>query len=124
MKQKTQLFQVILFLKMLAQPQFAQQAAQYSLPPGVDLTALLQQTSYNQSFAPTAQTQASQVLLSQTGKPKKKTPTAEEKREALVLNVLQGKDKYGFDYCNLLVQMTLDELQQFAAAVKAKHNLA
>jgi hypothetical protein len=103
---------------MLAQPQFAQ-----TLPPGVDLTALLQQTSYQQSFAPTPQTQAAQNLLAQPAKPKKKTPTAEEKREALVLNVLTGKDKFGFDYCNLLVQMSQEELQQFASAVKAKHNI-
>ena len=104
--------------KMLANPQFPQ-----TLPPGVDLTALLQQTSYQQSFAPTPQTQAAQTLLSQPVKPKKKTPTAEEKREQLVLNVLSAKDKFGFDYCNLLVQMSQEELTQFAGAVKAKHGI-
>jgi len=95
-----------------------------SLPPGVDLTALLQQTNFQQGFAPTAQTQqAAAAMLAAPQKAKKKTPTAEEKREALVLNVLQGKDKLGFDYCNLLYQMSQEDLQQFAAAVKVKHGL-
>ncbi len=90
-----------------------------SLGSGIDLGSLLSNTA----FTPTPQTQQAAALVT-AAKSKKKTPTADQKRTKLCLNVLQGKDTYGLDYCNLVLAMPPDELEKFAIGVKAAHNIA
>jgi len=85
---------------------------------GIDLTSLLNSTS----FTPTPQTQQAAALVT-AAKPKKKTPTADQKRIKQCLDVLQNKDTFGLAYCQLLIAMEPEELEKFAIAVKAANNI-
>ena len=94
------------------------QQVQTGLPSGVDLSQLLSSAAFNNATVPQQQS-----VISSTTKAKKKTPTAQEKREKMCLNILGGKDPYGLDHSKLLLQMTAQELSTFMNCVKAKHNL-
>lgn len=86
---------------------------------GIDFSALLagqphhQQQHFQQPLAVTKNAE----------KAKKKAPTADQKREKAVLEVLNGRDTFGLNYTALLQQMDVPELEKFVAYVRAKHGM-
>ena len=89
----------------------------------VDLTALLnsQGVSFVHGQYP-IQNIAAQAPAPPKPK-KKKGPTAEEKREKMMVDVLTNKDPFLLSYCKLLTQLDQPDLEKLAAYVKLKYGI-
>lgn len=95
--------------------------AQVAVPQGIqgiDLSAILAGQPYHQqqAFQPAMAAKAAE-------KAKKKAPTADQKREKAVLEVLHGRDTFGLNYASLLQQMDVPELEKFVNFVRAKNGM-
>jgi len=90
---------------------------------GIDLTRLLSQNGFNGSVVNPHQQAVVPQMKSATTKTKKKTATAQEKRVKMCVNILQGKDKFGQDWLNLLVQMPSRDAQKLLTSVKSYYAL-
>jgi hypothetical protein len=86
----------------------------------IDLSAILafqpQQQPFNQ------QQYAAPQNLAAAAPTKKKPPTADQKREKAVLDILDHKDQFGLIYAGLLLQLDQASLEALVLYVKAKHN--
>lgn len=90
-----------------------------SLPAGIDLSSLL---ASQPTFTPQPAMMAPSNGLAQA-KPKKKAPTADEKREKEILTVLLNQDPFGLTYAKLLLQMDAESLEERVRWVKYKNGL-
>lgn len=88
----------------------------------IDLSAIL---AYNpqQPFSHQPQHQYAQAPLAAVAAPaKKKALTADQKREKMVLDILDHKDPYGLTYASLLLQLDQPSLEALVAYVRIKNN--
>lgn len=84
----------------------------------VDLSAILAKPT----FAPQPGAPAPQAVAA-PAKQKKKSPTADQKREKIVLDMLSGKDTFGLEYGKLLLQLSPQEVDEYVVYVRAKNGL-
>lgn len=103
------------------QGQVAFQTVPQQLPGGFDFGALLQAASVSQAQMPQQVVAQTAVVPQVKTTTKKKAPSAQEKREKNILDILDGKDKFSLKLTSLLFTMDQAELQAYIACVKAKH---
>jgi hypothetical protein len=84
----------------------------------IDLAAIMGGAAPQQALVP------QQVLPAAQPEKKKPSVTMAQKRVALMLDILQGKDTFGLSYDKLLLDMAPVDVQKLATYVKLVYGLA